>query len=41
MICYKHNDGNACDGKCQMTHVCRVVGCEEKHPMISHPGYKA
>ena len=38
-ICYRFNDGQDCDGRCQMLHICRIKGCHEKHPMIKHKGW--
>ena len=42
LICYKHNDGQECDGSCGMLHACRVVDCfDPTHIMVTHPGYDA
>jgi hypothetical protein len=36
MICYKYNnEGEVCDGKCQMVHICQY--CMEKHPAHACP----
>ena len=41
-ICYKWNDGDACDGSCGRLHVCRVMDClDASHPMCRHAGFDA
>ena len=42
MICYAYNDenGKGCNGKCNMLHACRIVGCHGNHPMFEHEGWK-
>ena len=42
-ICYAYNtEGKSCDGKCNMIHCCRILGCySTTHPMFKHPGWKA
>ena len=40
MLCFKWNDGQDCDGSCNMVHACRVKDCyKADHPMIKHPGF--
>ena len=38
-ICDRFNDGQGCDGRCQMLHICRIKGCHEKRPMVKHNGW--
>ena len=35
-ICFAYNNGEDCDGTCEMVHVCRIKGCYQEHPMIKH-----
>ena len=38
-ICYSFNTpGSKCDGRCKRVHICRAVGCGQKHPIYQHPG---
>ena len=42
LICYKYNEGEQCDGSCNMLHICRVKGCGKPTcSMVTHPGYDA
>ena len=42
LICYKYNEGEPCDGSCNMLHICRVKGCGKPTcSMVTHPGYDA
>ena len=38
-ICYSYNTpGSKCDGRCKRVHICRAMGCGQKHPVYEHPG---
>ena len=40
LLCFKWNDGQDCDGSCNMVHACRVKDCfKGDHPMVRHPGF--
>jgi hypothetical protein len=31
-ICFKYNNGDACDGRCGMAHTCQYPKCGQDHP---------
>ena len=33
-ICFAHNKGEQCDGKCGRVHICQI--CGEDHPLLEH-----
>lgn len=38
LICFAYNNqGEKCDGTCNMVHVCRNKGCLGKHPVYECP----